>query len=95
MHVYDAFPRLRTENLFTDDLQFSTYQVLNMSIRVKVSNLRNESKVPTCLLAGLRPQERRTACLPIVDPFNPCSASSASGLHNKDVRFYMISIFYQ
>jgi hypothetical protein len=44
----------------------------------------------TCLLAGLRPQESRTACFPIVDPFNPCSASSASTLQQKTRMFYAI-----
>jgi len=30
-----------------------------------------------CLYAGLRPQERRTVCLPIIVPFSFCKASSA------------------
>ena len=38
----------------------------------------------TCLFAGLRPQERRTVCLPIVVPFSFCNASSALFLKKVD-----------
>lgn len=41
--------------------------------------------VNTCLLAGLRPQDSRTVCLPIVSPFSFCNASSAWFLPNTQV----------
>lgn len=46
----------------------------------------------TCLFAGLRPQDRRTVCFPIVVPLNCCNASSASGLCQKFVQF-LVSLY--
>ena len=41
------------------------------------------SSMTNLLCDGLRPHERRTACFPMSDPFNPCSASSASVLEEQ------------
>ena len=46
-------------------------------MEARLREIDREVKEHTCLFAGLRPQERRTVCLPITVPFSFCNASSA------------------